>query len=110
MTRVALLLALLLLGSPAWGQTEEEIEKFVHESFGVEFPMFAKVHAKGGEQDELYRILTQDSAEHLRGEVKWNFTKFLLDPQGNVVSRFEPNVEPMAPDVREAVEALLPLG
>lgn len=86
----------------------DEIAKFVDSKFGVDFQMFDKVHAKGPEIDPLYRTLTEETPDGIRGEVKWNFTKFIVDPEGKVVARFNTKVDPMAPEVIEAVEKHLP--
>lgn len=85
-----------------------QIRSFVDETFSVEFPMFDKVHAKGPEISPVYATLTEQSGEGIRGEVKWNFTKFLVDPAGKIVARFEPGVEPDDPKLRAAIEAVLP--
>jgi glutathione peroxidase len=87
--------------------TESEIQAFVSENFGVGFPMFSKVKTKGDGQAELYRYLTQEGPEPFRGDVKWNFTKFLIDQQGNVVARFESPTAPTDAEVTGAIETLL---
>jgi glutathione peroxidase len=88
--------------------TAGEIGAFCRLNYGVSFPMMAKVHTKGPEQAPLYRTLTSETGEGLRGEVRWNFTKFLVDAEGRVVARFEPAVDPMDPQLTSAVEKLLP--
>lgn len=88
----------------------EEIRAFVDDEYSVEFPMFDKVHAKGPEISPVYKTLSQDTGEGIRGEVKWNFTKFLVDPEGKVVARFEPPVRPNDPQVLSAIERVLPAG
>ena len=85
-----------------------EIQAFCSGNFHITFPLFAKVHAKGPQQAPLYKTLTEATPEGIRGPVKWNFTKFLVDPQGKVVARFEPGVEPLDPRVVQAVEQHLP--
>lgn len=87
--------------------TAEEIGSFCRLNYGVTFPMMAKVHTKGSEQAPIYRTLTTETGDGIRGEVRWNFTKFLVDSDGRVVARFEPAVDPMDPQVTSAVEALL---
>jgi len=87
---------------------EGEIKAFCESRFGVTFPMMAKVHAKGPEIAPIYATLTTQTSEALRGEVKWNFTKFLIDPEGVPVARFEPRTEPLDPRVIEAIERVLP--
>ena len=105
---------LVVLGFPSndfGGQepgSHEEIKSFVAKEYGVQFPMFSKVATKGDGQAQLYATLTTETAEHLQGDVKWNFTKFLVSPEGEVVARFESPVDPMADELREAVEAVLP--
>jgi glutathione peroxidase len=86
----------------------DDIREFVDKEYSVEFPMFDKVHAKGPEISPVYKTLSQESGEGIRGEVKWNFTKFLVDPQGKVVARFEPPVRPNDPQVLAAIERVLP--
>ncbi len=88
--------------------THEEIANFCRLNFGVTFPMMEKVHTKGPEQAPIYRTLTAESGQGMRGEIKWNFTKFLINGDGEVVARFEPNVDPMDDEIVDAVEALLP--
>ncbi len=88
--------------------TAEQIETFCRKKYGVSFPMMAKVHAKGSDQAPIYRTLTEETSAGIRGEVKWNFTKFLVNPEGQVVRRFESSVKPMSREMIEAIEAVLP--
>ncbi len=105
---------LVVLGFPSndFGGQEpgdaKQIKDFVTSKFAVDFPMMAKVHAKGPEIAPLYKTLTEETPETMKGEVKWNFTKFLVDPNGKVVARFESAVEPMSPELTAAVEKALP--
>jgi glutathione peroxidase len=69
--------------------------------------MFAKVSVKGADTTPLYQYLTQQANPSLTGDIKWNFTKFLVDREGNVVARFESPVKPDSPEVVEAIEKLL---
>ena len=87
--------------------TEEEIAAFCRLNYGVTFPMMAKVHTKGAGQAPIYRTLTEETADGIRGEIKWNFTKFLVDAEGRVVARFEPAVDPMSDEVMSRIEELL---
>jgi glutathione peroxidase len=104
---------LLVLGFPSndfGGQepgSHEQIRAFCTKNFGVTFPMFAKIHTKGPEIAPLYRTLTQEGPAATRGDVKWNFTKFLVDQDGMIVARFEPRTEPLSPDIVSAIELLL---
>ena len=88
--------------------TEEAIANFCRLNYGVTFPMMEKVHTKGPEQAPVYRTLTAESPDGMRGEIKWNFTKFLINADGQVVARFESNVDPMDETIVSAVEELLP--
>jgi glutathione peroxidase len=87
--------------------TAEEIGNFCRLNYGVSFPMMAKVHTKGPEQAPVYRVLTTESDEKFRGDVRWNFTKFLVDQNGRVVARFDSGVDPLDEQITSAVEALL---
>jgi glutathione peroxidase len=105
---------LVVLGFPCndfMGQepgTAVQIGEFCRKNYGVSFPMMAKVHVKGKETAPLYRTLTEQTAEDIRGEIKWNFTKFLVDADGRVVARFGSSVEPEDPALIAAIEKLLP--
>jgi len=88
--------------------TAEEIRAFCDTRYGVTFPMMAKVHAKGPDIAPIYETLTKRTEEKLRGEVRWNFTKFLVDPAGVPVARFDSKVEPLSQEIVAAVEAVLP--
>ncbi|MFO0632280.1 MAG: glutathione peroxidase [Nannocystaceae bacterium] len=88
--------------------TPEQIREFVDQKFAVEFPMFDKLHATGPQVAPLYKALTEQTGEGIRGAVKWNFTKFLVDPSGRVVARFEPEVEPDDAALVGAIEQVLP--
>lgn len=85
--------------------TNEEIQTFCRTNYSVSFPLMSKIEVKGEGQHPLYERLTNES-EH-PGEIKWNFTKFLLDSNGHVAARFEPKVEPLSDQVRDSVEAVL---
>ncbi len=88
--------------------TNEQIREFCRTRYGVSFDVFSKVRVKGKEACELYRFLTSpQTGGRYAGEIRWNFTKFLLDRRGQVIRRFEPRVRPDAPEVIEAVEAAL---
>ena len=80
-----------------------QIQSFCRAQFGVSFPMFEKVRAKG-DKSPLYKTLTEQLPEGLKGEIRWNFTKFLVDRDGHAVKRFEPTVDPGAPEVAAAIE------
>jgi len=103
----------VILGFPAnnfGGQepgTNSEIKNFCTLKYNVTFPMFAKVSVKGDDCTPLYQYLTQQANPAVVGDIKWNFTKFLVDRSGKVVARFESPVKPDSPEVVEAIERLL---
>jgi glutathione peroxidase len=82
--------------------SNEEIIQFCDRNYGVSFELFDKVHAKGSQQHPLYDRLTH--AVEPGGEVAWNFEKFLVDKQGNVVARFKSSVSPESPELISAIE------
>lgn len=88
--------------------SNEEIAAFCAGTHGVQFPLFDKLHARGDQIHPLYRTLTEETPDGIRGPVRWNFTKFLVDAEGRVVGRFEPAVEPLSDELTAAVEAVLP--
>ena len=88
--------------------TEQEIKRFCEEKFKVTFPMFSKVKVTGATKDPLYMYLTEQTSEDIRGPVRWNFTKFLVDGTGKVVSRFGSSTRPMDSDITKAIESNLP--
>ena len=71
------------------------------------FPMYSKVSVKGDDQTPLYRYLTKQTGPSIAGDIKWNFTKFLVDRNGTVVERFESAVTPDSKEVVSAVEKQL---
>ncbi len=87
--------------------TDAEIKTFCSTKYRVTFPMFSKVSVKGDDATPLYRYLTTSANPAVAGEVKWNFTKFLVDREGRVVARFEPSVKPESEEVAAAIEKLL---
>ena len=89
--------------------TAEEIQTFCSDTYGVTFPLLAKTDVNGSERHPLFAALTKNAdASGEAGDVQWNFEKFLLAPGGEVVKRFRPRTEPDAPEVVEAIEAVLP--
>ena len=89
--------------------TPEEIATFCSTSYGVTFPLLAKADVNGADRHPLYAKLTEAAdAAGEAGDVQWNFEKFLIAPNGEVVNRFRPRTEPDAPEVISAIEAVLP--
>ena len=75
--------------------TDAEIKTFCSTKYNVTFPLFSKVSVKGDDKVDLYKYLTDSAANpSTGGEIKWNFTKFLIDRNGKIVQRFEPAVAP----------------
>jgi glutathione peroxidase len=88
--------------------TDEEIKKFCSNKYNVTFPMMSKVSVLGEDKTPLYVFLTgKESDPQFAGDIKWNFTKFLFDRNGNPVARFEPNVTPDSQQVTAAIESAL---
>lgn len=85
--------------------SNQEIKTFCSTKYNVTFPMMAKVSVKGEDQTPLYQFLTDKSANpQTGGEIQWNFTKFLIGPDGRPVARFESKVTPDDPQVTSAIE------
>ncbi len=101
-----------ILGFPAnnfMGQepgTDEEIAEFCSLHYGVTFPVFSKISVKGDDIHPLYRDLT-GMPEPIGGDVMWNFQKYLVDREGNVVEKIMPMTTPDDPAVGARIEALL---
>jgi len=87
--------------------TNEEIKTFCTRKYSVTFPMYSKISVKGADQAPLYAYLTKETGPGITGEIKWNFTKFLVDRDGKVVQRFEPAVTPDSKEVTAAIERQL---
>ena len=87
--------------------TNEEIKTFCTRKYSVTFPMYSKISVKGADQSPLYAYLTKNTGPGIAGEIKWNFTKFLVDRSGNVVQRFEPAVTPDSNEMLAAIEKQL---
>ena len=87
--------------------TNAQIRKFCSTKYNVSFPLYSKVSVKGDDTTPLYQYLTTKANPSVTGEIQWNFTKFLVDRNGNVVRRFEPEVTPDSPQVVAAIEELL---
>ena len=72
----------------------EEIKNFCSLNYNVTFPIFAKIDVNGDSADPLYKYLKSEGKGFLSDEIKWNFTKFLIDRDGNIVKRFSPSTDP----------------
>lgn len=85
--------------------TNAEIKEFCSSKFNVDFPLFEKITVKGDQAPELYKdLVSKEKNGELGGDIKWNFTKFLVDKQGKVVARYESKVKPDAPEVVAKLE------
>jgi len=88
--------------------SEAEIGAFCQANYGVTFPMFSKIDVNGTNAHPLYNYLKGEKAGILGTKnIKWNFTKFLVNRDGQVVNRFAPKLNPEAPEVVGAIEAEL---
>ena len=86
--------------------TNEEIQSFCQVNFGITFPVLAKIDVNGEHEDPLYTYLKAEQKGLLGKDIKWNFTKFLIDRKGNVVKRFGPQVNPnkMIKDIEKLIK------
>lgn len=90
--------------------SNQEIKTFCSATYNVTFPMMSKVSVKGSDITPLYKFLTdKKSNPQTGGEIEWNFTKFLIGPDGRVIARFNSSVTPDSPEVISAIEKALAL-
>ena len=101
----------VILGFPAnnfLGQepgADPEIKKFCTLTYGVTFPMFAKISVKGDDKHPLYKFLTEKATNPgFDGEISWNFNKFLISKNGTVLARFGSRTKPESPEITEAIQ------
>lgn len=85
--------------------SNEEIKKFCELKYKTTFPLFGKVSTKGEAAHPLYKYLTSQSEG---GEVKWNFNKFLVTPEGKVVAHLQSKVTPTSDEMKKQLDAILP--
>ena len=89
--------------------TEEDIREFCSTRFGVTFPLFRKADVNGEDRHPLYDILTEKpDADGNAGDVQWNFEKFLVSPEGEIVGRYRTGVTPEDPKLLADLESSLP--
>ncbi|MEJ2536237.1 MAG: glutathione peroxidase [Calditrichia bacterium] len=105
---------LVILGFPAnnfGGQepgTNEEIKDFCTTNYGVTFPMFSKISVKGEDIHPLYKYLTSAETDpEFAGDITWNFNKFLINPSGKIVARFDSKDKPESEKVVKAIQIAL---
>jgi glutathione peroxidase len=88
--------------------TPEEIQQFCSTTYGASFPLTEKLDVNGRRRHPLYRMLTETpDADGCAGEIDWNFEKFLVSREGEVLARFRPPVEPEDDRVVTAIETAL---
>jgi glutathione peroxidase len=87
--------------------TNEEIKTFCSRKYNVTFPLYSKVSVKGEDQTPLYQYLTSQTDPSIAGEIKWNFTKFLVGRNGQIVQRFESKVTPDSKEIVNAIDKQL---
>jgi glutathione peroxidase len=102
-------LEILAFPSNDFGKQEpgsnQEIAQFCNLRFKVKFPLFEKIDVKGKSIHPLYQYLTSESSK--KGSIKWNFSKFLVDRNGNVIDRFAPTTDPLSEKIQKAIQSLL---
>ena len=86
-------------------ENDQEIDSFCALNFGTKFDRFQKIDVNGENEDPLYTFLKKEEGGILGGKIKWNFTKFLIDRDGNVVKRFAPATKPEK--IEKDIESLL---
>ncbi|MEK7348514.1 MAG: glutathione peroxidase [Candidatus Eisenbacteria bacterium] len=87
--------------------SDAEIKAFCGTKYQTTFPLFSKISVKGKEIHPLYAYLTRDSG--FKGDISWNFNKFLVAPDGKVVARFGSGTDPLAKELTSKLEAILPV-
>jgi glutathione peroxidase len=88
--------------------TSEEIAEFCSATYGVTFPLTEKIEVNGEGRHEIYETLTEAADEKgTDGDIQWNFEKFLVSPEGKVLARFSPQVEPEDERIVSAIESAL---
>ncbi len=83
----------------------KEIAEFCYTKYSLEFPLFSKITVLGDQKHPLYRYLTE--ATTFKGEIKWNFQKFLIDRTGQVIARYQPKQKPLTPEIVSDIEDAL---
>ncbi len=100
---------LVIVGFPAnnfGGQepgSNAQIAEFCQKNYGVSFPMAAKVSVKGEDMDALFKWLTTADNKDFKGDIKWNFEKFLIDENGQLIRRFRSGADPLGEEILGAI-------
>lgn len=104
---------LVVLGFPSndFGKQEpgadKDIKEFCDLKYRVSFPMFTKDAVSGKDKQPIYKFLTEEANPTLKGEVKWNFEKFLVNKKGQIVARYPSKIKPDDTEVIQKIEALI---
>ena len=85
--------------------TNEEIKSFCYTKYALEFPLFSKISVKGEDMHPLYHYLTTQSP--FPGEIEWNFQKFLVNRDGEIIARYRPGLKPLSASIIEDIEQAL---
>jgi glutathione peroxidase len=86
---------------------DDKIKAFCKDTYHVTYPLFGKIAVRGDEVTPLFHYLTKEANPKLKGDVHWNFTKFLVDRKGKLVARYEPDIAPDDPELLVGVEKAL---
>ena len=84
--------------------TNEQIKDFCEKNYGVTFPVMGKVSVKGDDMAPLFKWLTTAENPDYTGDIKWNFEKFLIDENGNLIHRFRTKTVPLSDEIIQAIE------
>lgn len=104
---------LVVLGFPSndFGGQEpeanEKIKSFCELNYGVKFPLFQKGSVSGKDKQPFFKYLTEEANKELKNEIKWNFEKFLISKQGELLFRFSSSVNPDSAELQNAIEKAL---
>lgn len=104
---------LVILGFPSGNfagqefESEEEVAQFCQVNYGVEFPMFSITEVKGSNQHPLFSFLTTADNQDFTGDINWNFEKFIIDKEGELVRRFRSRTTPKSAEILQTLETLL---
>lgn len=104
---------LVILGFPSGNfagqefESEEEVAQFCQANYGVEFPMFSITEVKGSQQHPLFGYLTSTENQDFTGDINWNFEKFIIDKEGELVRRFRSRTTPKSSEILQTLETLL---
>ncbi len=85
-------------------ESEAKIQAFCESTYHITFPLFSKLAVRGDDITPLFSYLTKEANPKLKGEVHWNFSKFLIDRKGKLIARFSSDVAPDDPDLIVAIE------